>query len=81
MDAIIEILPFFLAEVIKQSIQAKFRNHNLPLLKEKTVVLLSGMIFRELYGYETSELCLTLGKKKFIKSFAEKIKVDKERKQ
>lgn len=34
-------------------------------------MLLSALIFRELYGYETSELCLLLNKKKYIKSFDE----------
>ena len=53
-DSILEILPFLMAETVKQAIQDKLKNHNLPLNQAKTQVLLTGMIFRELFGYETS---------------------------
>ena len=74
MDNIIDILPFFLAEIIRNLIQTKLRNHDLPLQLNKTFILLIGSIFRELYGFDTSEIRLAHQKKQFIKSFAERIK-------
>ena len=58
MDNIIDILPFFLAEIIRNLIQTKLRNHDLPLQLNKTFILLIGSIFRELYGFDTSEIRL-----------------------
>ena len=53
-DNILEILPFLLAETVRYAIGAKLKNHLLPLHLPKTQVLLTGMVFRELFGYETS---------------------------
>ena len=77
MDSIIDILPFLLAEIIRNLIQQKLRNHDLPLNLNKTFLLLISSIFRELYGFETSEVSIALQKKSFIKSLADRIKTNK----
>ena len=51
MDAIIEILPYALAKVIKDCIDAKVQKHEIPLYTDKSLNLLSGMAFKELFGY------------------------------
>ena len=58
MDSIIDILPFFLAEILRTVIQSKLRNHELPLQLDKTFILLISAVYRELYGFETSEISL-----------------------
>ena len=58
MDSIMDILPFLLAEIVRTLIQTKLRNQELPLYHNKAFVWLISAIFRELYGYETSELSL-----------------------
>ena len=65
-DGIQEILPFLISEIIMQAIIVKLKNHGLPLKKSKTQILIIGIIFRELYGYETSQLSLEIGYKKYI---------------
>ena len=74
MDSIIDILPFLLAEVMRMLIQSKLRNHEIPLQLNKTFLLLIAEVYRELYGFETSELSLEQQKKKYIKSLADRIK-------
>ena len=58
MDRIIDILPFFLAEIITTLIQTKLRNHELPISNNKTFILLISEVYKELYGLEISELSL-----------------------
>lgn len=81
MDSIIDIIPYLLAEIIRNFIQLKLRNHDLPLNLNKTFLMLISSIFRELYGFETSEISIALQKKTFIKSLAERIKTNVKRKQ
>ena len=40
MDAITEILPFWLTDTIKSAISIKLKNHDLPLNNDKTFVIL-----------------------------------------
>ena len=54
MDSIIDILPFYLAEILRTLIQIKLRNHDLPLQLNKTFLLLISAVFSELYGFQTS---------------------------
>lgn len=58
MDTIIDILPFFIAEIIRTLIDMKIYNHELPLQMDKTFILLVQSVYREIYGFETSELSL-----------------------
>ena len=67
MESIIEVLPFLLGQTIKEAIQAKFINHELPLNNDKILILFSAMVFRELYGYETSELSLKMLAEKYMR--------------
>lgn len=67
MDAIVEILPFFFAETIRHALSVKLKNHDLPLKEDKTYTLLCSVVFRELFGYEASEMYIRQGKKRFIK--------------
>ena len=80
MDSIIDILPFFLAEILRTMIQSKLRNHELPLQLDKTFLLLISAVYRELYGFQTSEISLAQQKKRYIKSFAERVKDNVKRK-
>ena len=56
MDAIIEILPFFLAETVRHALTVKLKGHEVPLGHEKTTKLLCSIVFHELFGYEASAL-------------------------
>lgn len=69
MDAIIEILPFFLAETVRHTLTVKLRGHELPLTHEKTTSLLCSIVFHELFGYGASELYIQQGKKRFIRRY------------
>ena len=51
MDNVIDIIPFFLAEIIRYLIQMKLINHEIPLQQNRTFILLISSIMREFYGF------------------------------
>ena len=51
MDAIIEILPYALGKIIKDTLNAKVQKHEIPLYTDKALKMLSGIAFKELFGY------------------------------
>lgn len=61
-------MPFLLAETVSQALTDKLKNHGLPMKKMKTQIIIIGIVYRELFGYETSQLSLEIGYKKFIRN-------------
>ena len=60
--------------VVTQAMEAKLLDYDRPIDKTGAMILMSGLMFRELFGYETSELHLTLGFRKYIDSNFERPK-------
>ena len=71
MDMIVETLPFFLAETCRYALIVKLKKHNVPLEHEKIFTLLCQVIFRELFGYEASELYIKKRRQNYIKRFSD----------
>ena len=76
MDNVIDIIPFFLAEIIRYLIQMKLINHEIPLQQNRTFILLISSIMREFYGFQVSESTIDAQKRVFIKSLAARINCD-----
>ena len=66
MDAILEILPFFLTRTVKYCLAVKLRGHGLPLEKDKTFCLIFSVIFYELFGHKMTDYAILKGKKRYI---------------
>ena len=69
MDAIIEILPFFLAETVRHALIVKLKGHEVPLGHKSITKMLCSVAFAELFGYEASDLYIKYGKKRFFKRY------------
>lgn len=65
-DQIQEIFPFALAETVRIAIKSKLKNHDMPFEQRKSQVLLTSIVFQELFGYQTSQTCIEAGCEKFL---------------
>ena len=69
MDAIQEIFPFALVEIVRRLIPVKLRNLTLNLKENKDQhYLLISMVYEELHGIEANQLHVKALAKKYVKS-------------
>ena len=69
MDAIQEIFPFALVEIVRRLIPVKLRNLTLNLKENKDQhYLLISMVYEELHGIEANQLHVKSLAKKYVKS-------------
>ena len=69
MDAIQEIFPFALVEIVRRLVPVKIRNLALNLKENKDQhYLLISMVYEELHGIATTELHVKALSKKYVKS-------------
>lgn len=66
MDAISEILPFFLTRSVKYCLALKLKGHDLPLDSDKTYCLIFSVIFTELFGHKMTDDAILRGRAKYI---------------